>query len=130
MPDIWELNFSFRTSDQLTFTETLKEFGRQPNVEATVVLKAADAKLTVGQVLKQDQGYDYDRDENLSNLYYFNHQSIEKVEVTILEINDASIVVDFKGEAIVDNYGAGVPDAKLHANLELPRDPEWRRTFS
>src|SRR5262245_51014089 len=82
----WELVIAFRTtaviqrSDGWSFDNDAK-----PHVEASAILREAPL-LEAGTVIVQDEGYDHETDENLSVLYYFEHESIEKLHVTIVAV--------------------------------------------
>ncbi|MEM7102899.1 MAG: hypothetical protein AAF502_07215 [Bacteroidota bacterium] len=86
---IWEFTISFNTSKALKRSPKLKDLVHaEPNFEATALMDPKDLKLETGKVITQKQGYDYERDEHLSNVYYFSHNSAEELEITIIEYHE------------------------------------------
>ncbi|MCP4520151.1 MAG: hypothetical protein GY827_00375 [Cytophagales bacterium] len=126
--ELWKFTLSVRTSKALKRSKELEEVANvNPNFEVTVLLKSN--ALVQGQKLVQEKGYDYDRDEHLSNIYYFGHDSVENVEVELLEIQKEWICINVKGKATINNYASNEPDAELSVegvkfflDKELERD--------
>lgn len=130
IPDLWEFVFLFKTEAVLLEGKGLEGHQARPNVEATVLLNSHTKDLAVGQVLTQAVGYDYDRDEHLSNVYYFNHATVENLQVEILEITTEDILVQVQGEACINGSNGSAVDAVLKAKLRLKREAEMERSFS
>lgn len=130
IPDIWEFVFYFRTEAVLLEGKGLEGHNARPNVEATVLLTAATNQLEVGQVLTQEQGYDYEREEHLSNVYYFNHSNLENLQVEILEITAEDILVRLQGASCISGSNGSATDAVLKAQLRLRKDENFERTLS
>ncbi len=111
---IWEFTLSFRTDDALVRAPGLADvIDARPNFEATALLPADDLALTPGRVITQAQGYDYERDEHLSNIYYFEHNDVEALVVTIHAITPTELVADVQGRAVINGSNGLLPDATL-----------------
>ncbi|MGH1334788.1 MAG: hypothetical protein ACRBFS_01575 [Aureispira sp.] len=130
MPDLWEFVFYLRTEAVLLEGKGLEGHNARPNVEATVLLTSVTKALAVGQVLTQEKGYDYDRDEHLSNVYYFNHSNIENLQIEILEMTADDLLVQLEGAACINGSNGNAVDAVLKAKLRLRKDEGFERTLS
>lgn len=108
---IWEFVICLQTDKAIKRAKELEEvIDPLPNFEATVVMPKGNLQLDPGRKLLQLEGYDYERDEHLSNFYYFNHNSVEVLEVEIHEVIDKDLRLTVKGKAIVNTTE---PDADL-----------------
>ncbi|MCB9232331.1 MAG: hypothetical protein H6581_11750 [Bacteroidia bacterium] len=130
--ELWEFTLKFSTSEALLRVPELAEvINARPHVEATAVLRPDQCDLQPGTVIEQPEGYDYDRDEHLSNIYYFNHNPVEALQVTILDMGPDWIEARIRGKAIINAYGDPDPDGELSIErVRLQLDPELRRSFS
>ena len=99
----------------------------QPNFEATALLPEAELELVAGKIIIQKEGYDYNRDENLSNIYYFSHNSIEDLRIVFIEVTDDWIDAEISGQAVINGSNGNQPDAKISLRAKFKRDKELRR---
>ena len=84
---VWEFTISFETSKSVKRAKELEDvIDAQPNFEATAIIPSDNPDLKSEKIILQKEGYDYKREENLSNIYYFEHNSVEELEVRIIEI--------------------------------------------
>lgn len=110
----WEFIFSFRTGQAIQRVKELEEvIDAHPNVEATAWLTEDQLPLAPGSKLLQASGYDYDTDEYLSNVYYFDHNTVEELEIEIVDIQEHAITLKAKGKAIINGSNGHEPDAEL-----------------
>jgi hypothetical protein len=122
----WELTFPLKRS------EKLKEvIDAKPHFEVTAVLSSDNLKLEAGKTIYQKEGYDYERDEHLSNIYYFAHESIEDVEINIVEFESEWLIANIKGIAIINGSNGNKPDAELSVhNTKFHLDENLTRGIS
>lgn len=130
IPDIWEFIISFKTSERLEGKGELGNFKARPNFEAVILLNAQNNSLEIGNTYLQKEGYDHDRDENISNFYFIRHNNIENLELSVLEKSTDDILVKIMAETIVTGSNGLEPDAKLEALVRLKVDKTFQRTFS
>lgn len=130
--DIWEFALYFKTSKAITRAPALEEvIDAKPNFEATAILPGDALNLETGKVIIQKQGYDDERDEHLSNFYYFEHESIEDLEIELLEVHKEFIKVQVKGKTYVNSYVSKTPDTELFiASGVFMLDPNFKRGIS
>lgn len=124
---IWELFLIFDTDKPLKRDKKLESvLNAEPNFGASILLDKNEIKLTENKTFFQKSGYDYEREEYLTNFYYFSHETIENLEVKILEIQKYGMKAIVKGEVIVNDYGSNEPDAQINitANFFLNKDIE------
>lgn len=111
---IREFVIAFETDRAIKRVKELEEvIDPLPNFEATVLMPSGTAKLIPGSKLLQPEGYDYQRDEHLSNFYYFSHDSVEALEVEILEAIGDNLRITVKGKTIVNGSNGNEPDTNL-----------------
>ena len=129
---IWEFTIHFTSSETIQRVKELEDvIDPLPNVEATAILSENEITLRKGTIIHQEHGYDYDRDENLSVLYYFSHNSIENLSIELLEVEKESIIVTIKGDTIVDGYADSEPDAQIYIyNTKFLLNKDLQRSFS
>ncbi len=111
---VWEWVISVSSGSALQRVPALAEvLDAEPHFEATALLSPDDLAIFAGKVITQAEGYDYERDENLSNIYYFEHDSVEALSMTILAVHDDnSILANVRGRAVVVDTRHG-PDTLL-----------------
>jgi hypothetical protein len=111
---IWEFIIKFETSKAIKRAEALEEvLDAKPNFEATAILSPKNLKLEAGSVICQKEGYDHEREEHLSNIYYFTHESVENLEVKIIEFHKDWIIITAKAKAVINGSNGHKPDADL-----------------
>ena len=111
---IWEFVICFETSKAVKRADKLAERTTVlQNFEATAVLDPKDIKLETGKIIIQKQGYDEDREEYLSNFYYFEHNSVEELEIKIVAYHADYIIINAIGKAIVSRSNGNEPDSEL-----------------
>ena len=128
----WEFTIHFTTSETIHRVKELEEvIDAAPYIEATSVLSKEEIPFKKGTRIFQKHGYDYDRDENLSILYYFAYNAIENLTIQILEIGKDEITINMKGDTIVNGSNGNHPDAEitLH-NTKFLLDKKLQRSFS
>lgn len=99
----WELTFYLKADKALIRAKKLQEvLYAKPNFEATAILSPDNLQLQAGKIIYQKEGYDYERDEHLSNVYYFEHESVDEVEIELVEVKKDWIIANIKGIAIIN----------------------------
>ncbi|MDR6784988.1 hypothetical protein ABIE26_003686 [Pedobacter africanus] len=112
--NIWEFTLSFDTSAAIKRADKLeKVIDVKPNFEATVIIPPNDLDLQKGRLIYQKEGYDYEREEILSNIYYFEHQSVDDLRIEIVEIKEDKILANVTGKGIVNGSNGNEPDAEF-----------------
>lgn len=71
----------------------------EPNVEVAVILSSNTLKS--GQIITQKDSWDDKRRECLTNIYYFEHESVEDLTIEILEYHPEYIKINMKGLAFI-----------------------------
>jgi len=107
---------------------TRSEHGGGPKFEASAVLPADQLALVAGKVIVQKMGYDYDRHQNLSNIYLYSHNSVEDLRIEILEVSEKWIDAKLTGEAILNGGNKGSPDGKFSLRTKFKRDKKLKRS--
>lgn len=110
--------------------ELQSAFNANPNIEATAVIPVSAFKLEEGTRIFQEFGYDSDRDENLSILYYFAHNSIEQLEIKVLELEETSMKAQVSGVSAINSGDWQKPDASIRLETTFRRDPDLKRSFN
>lgn len=125
---IWEFGVFIETGEAIKRDDELKSLVNvSPNLEAVVVFKGAKPELKVGDILTQKEGYDYERDEHLSNFYYFRHSSVEPLKIEIIEISEDHILAELQGKTVVNSYTEPDTDVSLRTKFKL--NPEFQKGF-
>lgn len=129
---IWEFTLSLKTSKSINRVKELKELvDAEPYFETTAIMSESELKLVEGNTITQKQGYDYDRDENLSIFYYFDYNSIEDLEIELLEVTEDYIIVNIKGRTIINGSDGNNPDSDLFiGKTKFLLDRKLERSFS
>jgi hypothetical protein len=126
---IWEFTIQFETEKCI---KRAKEFAdlidAAPEFEATAILSPDSLELAQGRVITQKSGYDEEREEYLSNIYYFDHNTVEELEIRILEYRSDWLVLEVKGKALINGDNGFEPDAELLIyRTRFALDKELRR---
>jgi len=112
--DIWEFTLSFDTGTAIKRADKLLEIiDARPNFEATAIIAPNDLDLHKGRVIYQKEGYDEDRQEILSNIYYFEHESVDDLRVEIIETRENEILANVTGKGIINGSNGNEPDAEF-----------------
>jgi len=125
---IWEFTICFDTLKSIKRAKALEGIiDPTPNFEATAILNSNDLTIDKGKIITQKEGYDSNREENLSNVYYFEHNSVEELEINVVEYNAEYLIINAKGKAIINGSNGNNPDSDLFIHLtkfELDKDLE------
>lgn len=125
----WEFVIRLVTKSAIVRSEKLRAvIDAKPSVEASALLSDAPS-LEKGTQILQEQGYDYEREENLTVLYYFEHELIERLQITLLDVADEWIDAEVTGSAVVNGSNGRDPDATISVRTRFTRDSELRRSF-
>ncbi len=100
----------------------------KPTMEVTAILNSAKPKLTETMVISQKSGYDYSRDEYLSNIYYFSHETVEDFRFEILELKEGSLIAKMNGICVINGSNGLNPDSKISTTTEFKFDKNLKRT--
>ena len=93
--------------------------------EATALLQPGERELKAGQIIRQHEGYDHKREENLSNMLYFSHEAIDELEVHIHSVEKDAIIATVSAVTTIDG---DEHDARmLLENVRFVHDPELER---
>lgn len=130
--NVWEFLVSFKTDKSLLRAKELEKLlDAKPDFEAVALLSSDDIKLKAGKKIFQKEGYDYERDENLSNIYYFEHNSVEELSIDVIEISNEWNALNITGKAIIVGSNGSKPDADLKiVNTKFYLDTNITRSFS
>lgn len=127
----WEFVVSVHCKEALLRSKELEEVVHaKPNFEATTVLSPDQLELTKGRVIAQEAGYDYKRQLNITNIYYFSHESIENLRIELLETTDEWIDAKVSGDAIINGSNGTRPDSKISVRAKFKRDNKLKRGVS
>ncbi|MDO6598181.1 hypothetical protein Q4512_14755 [Oceanihabitans sp. 2_MG-2023] len=118
-----ETDFAIKRSKELE-----KVVHAEPTIEVTAILNSAEPKLTEKMIIPQKSGYDYSRDEYLSNIYYFSHETVEDFRIEILEIKANSIIAKMDGKCVINGSNGLEPDSKISTTTEFIIDKNFKRT--
>ena len=111
----WEFIVCFEKAKVIKRVKELEEvIDAEIHFEVTAVISADDLELKVGKVITQKEGYDYKRDINLSNIYYFEHEPVENLRIELVEVSQNYIIINLIAETVISDYRSGKPDAKLY----------------
>lgn len=125
---IWEFVVKVTTGDAIMRTDELKDLvDAKPWFEATSIMEADDLALSAGDVIVQEQGYDYERDQNLSNFYYFRHESVEDLSFVIHEVSDTEIDATLTGQTIINGSSGNTCDSRITLRTRFLKDDSLRR---
>ena len=81
----WEFVINIETDRAIKRAKELeKVVHAEPTIEITAILNSDKPELTKSMIISQKSGYDYERDEYLSNIYYFSHETVEDFRFEIL----------------------------------------------
>ncbi|KXX71143.1 hypothetical protein [Flammeovirga sp. SJP92] len=109
---VWEMTICFEESTPIKRDKELEKIiDPVPNFEATALLTADTLELKVGRKIYQKEGYDNEREENLSNVYYFEHSSVEELEIELLDVNETWMKANVKGKTLINGSNGNLPDA-------------------
>jgi hypothetical protein len=127
----WEFVVGVRCKKALLRSKELEEVtDPEPNFEATVVLPQDQLELTKGRIISQEAGYDYKRRLNITNIYYFSHESIENLRIELLEITDEWIDAKVSGDAVINGSNGTKPDSRISVRARFKRDKNLKRGIS
>ena len=93
-----------------------------PWFEATAIVANSDLELHPRLVIRQDEGYDYCREINLSNIFYLSHSNVEDLKIEILNVGETSIEAIITGSAVINGSLLTNPDARFSLHTELRHD--------
>ena len=125
---VWEFVVAVQTGEALKRSKKLeKVLSAKPWFELTVLLKPDDLDLNPGKTLLQKEGYDRKRNQNLSNFYYFTHESVEEAKIRILEVGSDWIEAEVTGSTIVNGSRGVTPDVRISVKARFVRDQSLRR---
>jgi hypothetical protein len=127
----WELVLDISTSRDVSRSARLEEMCDRalPHIEASLLLHSEPA-LAKSTVIVQQRGYDAESNENLTQLFYFGHESIEEMRVELVDVANGCIDADVSGLTIVNGSNKGAPDAKFCVRTRLVHDVRLRRSFA
>lgn len=111
---IWEFTINFNCPKAVKRASELDDIiDAKPKFEATAIIAPSDLHLEKGKTIIQKEGYDYEREEHLSNVYYFEHNSVEELEINILDCEANWILINARGKAIINGSNGDQTDADL-----------------
>ncbi|MBL6446745.1 hypothetical protein JMN32_10510 [Fulvivirga sp. 29W222] len=129
--DLWEFTVYFETTDSLTRVPELEEAISEPkpHFEATALLDKSSSSLYEGKVIEQVQSWDENREENLSNVYYFEHANLENLRIEILEADTTFIKALISGRTLINGSNGNNPDATIETTpIKLIKDKTLERS--
>ncbi|EZH73795.1 hypothetical protein ATO12_17840 [Aquimarina atlantica] len=129
--DLWEFTIYFETKDSLSRVSELEEAISEPNphFEATALLDKSSLNLNEGAVIEQVESWDENREENLSNVYYFEHASLENLKVEILKSDTEFIEALISGRTLINGSNGNKPDATVKTTpITFKKDKNLERS--
>lgn len=125
---VWEFVVKVSSGQSIIRTAALQEILEEPepSFEATAIV-SGEIELVAGQIISQSAGYDYERGENLSNVYYLMHESLEELQLELIEVTDSWIEMNVSGMAIINGSNGSNPDSKISVRAIFVRDPNLKR---
>ncbi|WP_055444581.1 hypothetical protein [Lacinutrix himadriensis] len=127
--DRWEFVIYIDTDSAIKRSEELKKVVHaEPTIEVTVILNSSESKLTETMIISQKSGYDYSRDEYLSNIYYFSHETVEDFQFEILELKEDYLIAKMEGNCVINGSNGIKPDSKIATITEFKLDKSLKRT--
>ena len=125
----WEFVIFIDTDYAITRCKELeKVVNAEPTIEVTAILNSNKSELIESKVISQKDGYDYSRDEYLSNIYYFSHETVEDFRFEILELKENSIIAKMEGNCVINGSNGLKPDSKISTTTEFQLDKALKRT--
>ncbi len=114
-PELWEFTIYFETSRALTRVKELENAisDPEPHFEATALLEKTSLRLFEGKIIEQKESWDYDREENLSNVYYFEHANLEDLRIEIVESGTEFLKALVSGRTLINGSNGNNPDATI-----------------
>lgn len=126
----WEFVIYIETDSAIKRAKELeKVVHAEPTIEVTAILNSDKPELTKAMVISQKSGYNYERDEYLSNIYYFSHETVEDFRFEILELNENSLIAKMNGKCVINGSNGLKPDAKILTTTEFKLDKNLKRTL-
>jgi len=101
-------------------------FHAEPWFEVIVDLADAEADLHEGAILYLSPGYDYVRDEHITNFYYASHMSIEELKIEVLRFDESSARLRIDG---LTGAAHGDADTLFAIDSEFARDTNLKRSI-
>ena len=129
--DLWEFTIYFETKGSLIRVSELEEAISEPNpyFEATVVLDKYSLNLNKGVIIEQVESWDENREEILSNVYYFEHASIENLKIEILKSNPEFIEALISGRTLINGSNGNKPDTTFKTTtINFKKDKNLERS--
>ncbi len=83
----WELVVRVEAGQVVKPSKLQEVASGQPWFEATALLPVDDTSLVAGRVVRQAEGYDHLRGQNLSNIFYLTHNNVEDLVVEVLSVD-------------------------------------------
>lgn len=124
---VWEFVVKVEAGE-VTHPSELQEIATgRPCFEATALLPVDDTTLVAGRVVRQAEGYDHLRGQNLSTFFYLTHNNVEELEVEVLTVKTSSLKARVTGSCVVNGSLLVHPDARFSVEAEFLRSPELRR---
>lgn len=127
--DRWEFVIYIDTDSAIKRSKELeKVVHAEPTIEVTAVLNSTESKLRESMTISQKSGYDYSRDEYLSNIYYFSHETVEDFRFEILELKEDYLIAKMEGNCVINGSNGLKPDSKISTTTEFKLDKNLKRT--
>ena len=127
--DRWEFVIYIETDTAIKRSKELEKIVHaEPTVEVTAILNSTESKLRETMTISQKSGYDYSRDEYLSNIYYFSHETVEDFRFEILELKEDYLIAKMEGNCVINGSNGLKPDSKISTTTEFKLDKNLKRT--
>jgi hypothetical protein len=106
--DVTRVVFLVRTGESIATLEDTREIGAQPNWEIEWTGKVpVEEAVHPGSVLHVPSGYDEAQGENVTNLYYCEHDGTDNNVIEVLEVGDGTVRARLAGTAVDAAYYDG-----------------------
>ena len=107
------LGFRIKTDKCLSFLLDTKEQKQLPKYSVEIEVEDY-GKLVSGAEFELENSYNDKTEKYYSNLYYFEHQEVNKNKIRILDAKEGGYLVRITGETIdINHYDGSKPFAKI-----------------
>jgi hypothetical protein len=129
--DVTRAVFLVRTGEPIATLDDTRDIGAHPNweIEWTGTAPVEEA-VRAGSVLHVPSGYDEAQGENVTNLYYCEHDGTDDNVIEILEVGDGTVRARLTGTAVDANfYDGSKPRMRVEAVATFHLSATLSRSF-
>ena len=126
------LFISLETGPGIVLHEDTESLNGAPSWELNLLeLDLSEESIKAGFSGQIPEGYDDNRDGQLTNFYYCSHEGTDKNTIEVIEVDGDRVRFRLTGETIdVNYYDNSKAPTKLSVDIWFTRDPEGMRSMS